>query len=142
MNIKKYIFAVIAAVIISIILNTVYYAVTAAGHTWAMTKAEPNLLLMMLNHVVFALLLAYIYPFGYQGGSPVSEGARFGVLMGLVMFVPTGLVVRAAWEVPITPYFLLDIVVAAVVTSLMGIAIGLIYGREIRASSSASTVSS
>lgn len=79
MNIKKYIFAVIAAVIISIILNTVYYAVTAAGHTWAMTKAEPNLLLMMLNHVVFALLLAYIYPFGYQGGSPVSEGARFGV---------------------------------------------------------------
>ncbi len=131
MNWTKFILAVVAAAVISILLNTVYYAITAEGHQWAMTKDEPNMALLTLNHFVFAALLAYIYPFGYQGGSPVAEGARFGALMGLVMFVPTGLIVRAAWDVPITPYFLLDIVIAAVVTALMGVAIALIYGRQL-----------
>ncbi len=130
MKITTYLLAALAATIISIILNTVYYTVTAEGHVWAMTKAEPNFLLLTLNHIIFALLLAYIYPIGYKGGSPVTEGFRFGVLMGLIMFVPTGLVVRAAWEVPITAYFFLDIIVAAVVTGLMGIAIGIIYSRQ------------
>ncbi|MEM7133084.1 MAG: hypothetical protein AAF702_42680 [Chloroflexota bacterium] len=131
MNWTKFALAVVVAAVISIVLNTVYYAVTAAGHTWEMTKEEPIMSLMLLNHFVFAALLAYMYPFGYQGRSPVLEGVRFGALMGLVMFVPTGLIVRAAWDVPITPYFLLDIVVAAVVTALMGVAIGLIYGRQL-----------
>ncbi|MEM7343310.1 MAG: hypothetical protein AAF485_03640 [Chloroflexota bacterium] len=130
MKLKPYSLAAIAATFISLILNTIYYTATAAGHVWAMTKAEPDFALLTLNHVVFALLLAYIYPIGYQGGSPVGEGFRFGVLMGLVMFVPTGLIVRAAWEVPITFYFLIDIVVAAVVTGLMGVAIGIIYNRQ------------
>ncbi|MEM7029054.1 MAG: hypothetical protein AAF629_05635 [Chloroflexota bacterium] len=130
MTIKKFTIAVVVAFIISNILNTIYYAVTAAGHVWEMTKAEPNYPLLMLNHLVFVLLLAYVYPIGYKGGSPIAEGARFGALMGLIMFVPTGLVVRAAWEVPITPYFLADIVFHTLATAIMGISIAFVYGRE------------
>lgn len=130
MNVRKFGLATLAAVVISVLLNTVYYAITAAGHEWAMTKTEPLWGLMMLNHIVFAGLLAYVYPIGYQGGAPLLEGVRFGALMGLIMFVPTGLVVRAAWEVPITPYFILDILMAAIISAVMGIAIASIYGRE------------
>ena len=127
---KKFVMALAAAFLISVVFNTIYYAVTAEGHTFVLTKAEPNFALIMLNHVVFALLLVYLFPIFYRDGSSIVEGAKFGALMGLVMFVPTGLVVRGAWDVPITPYFYLDIVMAAVITAIMGIAIGMIYGQK------------
>ena len=137
MKASKFILAVVVTVVISNILNIGYYGLTAAGHQWAMTKAQPDFSLLMLNHIIFALLLAYIYPIGYKGGSPVAEGARFGALMGLVMFVPTGLVVRGAWEVPITWYFPVDIVFHTLATAIMGIAIAYIYGSQAHSESTA-----
>jgi hypothetical protein len=42
------------------------------------------------------------------------------------MFLPIGLIVRAAWDVPVTIYFGTDIVVAIVVNAVMGSVIAVI----------------
>ncbi len=126
---KYFILAFLSATFVSILLNSIYYGVTAEQHLWEMTKETPDWGLMILNHLVYAGLLTYIFPFGYTGKSVWGEGARFGALMGMVMFVPTGLVVRAAWEVPMTPLFALDIAMAAIISAIMGCAIAAIYKR-------------
>lgn len=45
------------------------------------------------------MLVAVIYPVGYEGGVPWREGLRFGLLMGVLFTLPGGLViVDAAWH--------------------------------------------
>ena len=118
--------------VLSLVLNTAYYAVSAEGHIWEATRAEPLFELMTLNHVVFAVLLMAVYAMLKPSNRPLSRGFVYGVLMGLVMFVPTGLVVRAAWTVPITAFFAADIAFHAALTGLLGFVIALIL-REKRA---------
>ena len=44
------------------------------------------LLPLMFVGILFAMLVAsYLYAKGYEGGSGIQEGMRFGVLVGLVM---------------------------------------------------------
>jgi len=46
--------------------------------------AEPNMIFIILGVLILAALMAYMYPQGYKGGSPVKEGLRFGVVIGLL----------------------------------------------------------
>ncbi len=50
--------------------------------------AEPNMLFIILGVLILAALMAYIYPLGYKGGSPLKEGLRFGVVIGLLWILP------------------------------------------------------
>ncbi len=128
MKIGRFVGAVVAGTVLSTVANTLYYAVTAHAHTWAATRSEPLFGLMMLNHVVFALLLTAVYPMMRRRASAWRDGFTFGVLMGLIMFVPTGLVVRAAWTVPITAFFAADILFHALVTGGLGVVVATILG--------------
>lgn len=47
---------------------------------------------VVAGYVLLGLLMAYIFPLGFKGGKPINEGIRFGVLMGLVAFLPSQLV--------------------------------------------------
>jgi len=49
---------------------------------------EPNLLFIILGVLILAVLMAYMYPLGYKGGSPLKEGLRFGVVIGLLWILP------------------------------------------------------
>ncbi len=42
-----------------------------------------------LSEFALAFLLATIYPIGHKGKDPLGEGTRFGVLMGLLLFLPS-----------------------------------------------------
>ena len=55
-------------------------------------RADYDYLFIVLGYVVLALLMAYIYPLGYQSGPPEREGLRFGVLIGLLWVLPASLV--------------------------------------------------
>ena len=50
--------------------------------------AEPNMLFIILGVLILAVLMAYMYPLGYKGGSPLKEGLRFGVVIGLLWILP------------------------------------------------------
>src|SRR5579863_2258872 len=47
-------------------------------------RPEPLLGAMTLATAARAILFALIYPVGYKGGAPWREGARFGVMLGLL----------------------------------------------------------
>lgn len=49
-------------------------------------RAEPIIALGVGSMVVQGLVMALLYPRQYQGGHPVVEGLRFGLLMGLFLF--------------------------------------------------------
>ena len=65
------------------------------------------------------MLMAYLYPKGYSEGSPVGEGLKFGILIGLIWILPLGLILDAVWHL--------------VEEGAGGIVIGLVYGRNARA---------
>src|SRR5689334_17806848 len=108
---KSAIKSTLAVTVISAVSNSVYYAATAAMNHLAFTRPMPLLGLMLANHVVYALLMTYLYPRFARTGSN-GEAAWFGTVMGALMFIPTGLVVRSAWEVPADLVFLSNTVFA------------------------------
>jgi hypothetical protein len=50
------------------------------------TETQTAFLPLMLAGILFTMLVAaYLYAKGYEGGSGMQEGMRFGVLVGLLM---------------------------------------------------------
>ena len=74
------------------------------------------------------LILAYIYPKGYEGGAPAIEGLRFGVLMGLFSGIPFGIYFNLTFGIGFVPV-LIQILIYTLEVSTTGLFIGLAYGR-------------
>jgi len=75
-----------------------------------------------------ALIMAYIYPKGYEGGSPIVEGLRFGVLLGLFSGIPYGMYFSITYAIGFGPV-LAQILFYALEVATAGLLIGLVYGR-------------
>jgi hypothetical protein len=136
MDARKFTLAAIAYIIVT-------FAVAASWHLLLFkdlydqlaifTRKEPLIPLGIVSILMQALVLAYLYPSVYRGGSPVKEGLRFGLLIGILMasiavFAEAGkqnVSSLATWLVFETAYYLLQF-------GVLGVIIGLIYGRSIR----------
>lgn len=122
--------ATISAMIISMIGNTIYFTATHEYHAFEMTKSEPIMGMMILNHVVYAAMMTYLISrFVGKDDDVIKTGMWLGACLGVVMFVPSGLIVRSAWEVPITYFFALDIIFEILLSGLMGITVGWLYKK-------------
>jgi hypothetical protein len=60
----------------------------------AMTM-EPNMLFLTLSYLVVAWIMAFIFPYGYEGGSAVAEGFRFGLVIWALVSLGMGLGMQA-----------------------------------------------
>ncbi|MEO1225719.1 MAG: hypothetical protein AAFX92_15990 [Pseudomonadota bacterium] len=119
--------AIVAAFVISMAGNTAYYTATAEGHRLPFTSDEPLFALLVLSHLVMAIFtLAAIAWSSAARHVTWQTGALIGGFLGVVMFLPIGLIVRAAWDVPVTVYFGANIVVAVVINAAMGAVIAAI----------------
>lgn len=92
MNVKRLAMGAVAAWVVSIVLGYVVNEVLLAGLYGANAAAyRPEAELMANLPIGFGFTLVgmfvfgYIYVKGYEGGSGVVEGARFGALMGVVL---------------------------------------------------------
>jgi hypothetical protein len=95
----------------------------------AFTRPKPIIALGLLSMVLQAAVVAYLYPLFYRGGAPATEGAVFGLLLGV--FMGSNAVLAEAGKnqvgslrtwIPLEGvYYLLQFVV-------VGIVIGLVYG--------------
>lgn len=121
--------AALAGAAVSFFLDTAYYSLTWQMYVVDFARPEPLKELIFLQHLVYAGLMAYIFPMGYKGRHWVLEGARFGALMGLVMFVPIGLSIRAVWYVPLDFPFILAAVNAVVTGAATGVVIAQFHRR-------------
>lgn len=85
--------------------------------------------LMLIAYLVLALLMSYIYPRGYQGGRPVWEGLKFGILMGILWVFPHELAMAGAHEGESILYVFKNGAWHMVEQGIGGIIIGLIFGK-------------
>ena len=138
MNVKKLVLASLAGFIIMFLLSGLWYMVLMSDYYHAnfadVERAEPIFTSIVIGYLVLSFLLAYIYPFGYKGKSPLIEGLRFGLIMGLVIAIPSMLILYGVHTFPLTGT-LIDIIFTIVQISIGGIVIGYVYGSGAKAES-------
>ena len=76
--------------VVGYLLWSVIFAATWENMTDAPQTANPDMLLLTISFLLIAFAMAYIYPFGYEGGAPVMEGLRFGVITWFLVSLAVG----------------------------------------------------
>ena len=87
-----------------------------------------NMMGITLYYIVLAFMMAYIYPKGYAGGSPMPEGLRFGLMIGILVYISEAFHQFGAMNIALGPA-LAHGVWHVVEASAAGIVIGKIYGE-------------
>ncbi len=91
MDFKKFSMAVGGSFIVMLFLGLLWHRVILRSfyvEHFPAAFAEPNFIFAILGFLILAVLMAYLFPLGYKGGSPVKEGLRFGAIIGLLWFLP------------------------------------------------------
>jgi len=134
MSFKRWLLATIGAFIVLMAGDYVIHQlwlgdVYRAHPTWwrpaEQMAASVNLLLT--SELVLAMLLALVYTKGYQAGAGgIWQGFRFGVLIGLLLFLPSSLMDLFVYPYPVT--LVASWMAGGVVeVTLAGMVIGSIY---------------
>ena len=93
------------------------------------TRPRPIIPLGVLSMVLQAAIVAYLYPFFYRGGSPLVEGATFGLLLGVFMGSNAVLAEAGKNQVgSLRTWIALEGVYYLLQFTVVGLVIGLVYG--------------
>jgi len=129
MDFKKFSMAVGGSFIVMLFLGWLWHRVILGDFYMEHLKsplAEPNMLFIALGFLILAALMAYLYPLGYKGGSPLKEGLRFGVVIGLLWFLPINVIMIGVVDKP-GILVVVDGLWRLVEQGIGGIVIGYIY---------------
>ncbi len=132
MSVKKFILAGLAAFAVMAVLGGLWHKVLLGSFYEAHFKyiADADMVIVMIGLFLTGFLLSAIYPIGYKGGSPSSEGYRFGMLMGAVWIVPTAFVIFLGADLVTPVGILVDLPWHILIEEgLAGMVIGLVYGK-------------
>ena len=133
MNCKKLILATVLGFVVMFLISGLWYLIIMKGYYNEqfpeVFRQESKMIWIAIGYLVGAFLLALIYPIGYKGGAPMSEGLRFGILMGLFIALPMGLTLYGVYTIPLIPS-IINIVYQVVEKGIGGLFIGLVYGKS------------
>ena len=132
MSFKKFILAGLAAFAVLALLGGLWHKVLLGSfyNTHFKLLAGVDMVLVMIGFFLTGFLLSAIYPVGYKGGSPASEGYRFGMLMGAVWMVPTAFVIFLGADIATPVGILVDMPWHILIEEgIAGMVIGLVYGK-------------
>ena len=91
-------------------------------------RSSPIMWVIALAYVGVAAIMAYMYPKGYEGGSPVAEGFKFGAMIGFVWWFASQLVLYGAMETPFSLVYI-DGGWHIIEEGLAGIALAMVHRR-------------
>ena len=83
----------------------------------------------LVAYIILALIMSYIYPLGYKGKTPLWEGLKFGIIIGILWVFPHGLAMAGVHETSII-YEIKNMLYHIFEQGIGGIIIGFIYGRD------------
>jgi hypothetical protein len=132
MNLKKFILAGLAAFVVMALLGGLWHKVLLGSFYGEHFKyiADADMVMVMIGLFLTGFLLSAIYPVGYKGGSPASEGYRFGMLMGAVWMIPTAFIIFLGAGLVTPVGILVDMPWHILVEEgIAGLVIGLVYGK-------------
>ena len=96
MNGRKFLLRALVAFVVAFLLSCLWHVLLMVdfyeSNAGGAMRDPPLFWSIALGYMVVGLIMAYMYPKGYEGGSPVSEGLKFGALIGLLWWFPTNLV--------------------------------------------------
>ena len=145
MDSKKLIYAALAGFAVMFILSGIWYMVVMADYydeamagiyNASAILEEPNLLFIAIGYLIYAFVMAYMFPIGYKGGSVVTEGLKFGAIIGVLITIPMTFINMGLLSANAGPA-LIDAIYQIVEKAIGGIVIAKVYGAG--ASSSEST---
>ena len=130
---KKFLLAFASYPLISFPLAIVWHLVVFKDiydELGYISREEPIIAFGLLAMLVQAVVLAYLYPLFYRSGNPATEGLRYGMAMGAFLWASHVAAAAAKHEIaPLTTFFAIETLYLAIQFSLVGVAIGMIYGR-------------
>ncbi len=133
MNAKKMLQAWLAGFVVMYVISFIWYLLIIAAYSAeqfaAVNREVLSMTLITLGYLVLSFLMAYIYPIGFKGGTPLQEGLRFGVLLGLVVSIPTALIYSGVYNMPLVAS-LINAVYHTVEITCGATVMALIYGSE------------
>lgn len=128
-----------------LVLATLVYAIVSMihGYTWhfnffpevyaqlGIYNREPPIIpLGFSSMLIQGLILAYLYPRYFRGGKPVTEGIKFGLLMGLFLFSVSTLANGAKIQVSsMSTWLAIQSAFHLIQFTIAGAGIGLVYGK-------------
>ena len=106
---KKCVVAGLAAGVVILVVSQVVdflvtmafpgYSVLDLGGMRAVT--DPIMMLFFLHPFVLGLALAFLYPYLNLKGGPMAKGKKFGLMMWLVIVIPSAFMVFASMDYPL-----------------------------------------
>jgi len=139
MNVKKWFLAGLVGFVVMFVLSGLWYMLIMDAfyreQVGALMREQYNFIFIVLGYLVMAFLMSYIYPIGYKGDSPAKEGLRFGVLIGLLVWLSSNLILYGAHNITLSAT-LVDSGWHVVEEGIGGLVIALVYGTASTKSSS------
>jgi hypothetical protein len=136
MDTKKCIISWIASFIAMFVLAGLWHMLIMesfyTSNSYLPNRESPMMGYIALGYLLLAALMAHIYPKGYSGGSPVKEGLKFGVLIGLLWILPHTIVLYGVKNSGTRVLILVDAIWHLVEEGVGGIIIGAIYGKAFK----------
>lgn len=131
MEVRKLILATVLGLAVMMFLSGLWHGLAMrdfyATHSPTLREV-PLLRIIGLGYLLLGVLMAVIYPKGYEGGSPWLEGVRFGMFMGLLFTLPRGLVLYGSEGCHTGLVVVVDAAWHLVEQGGGGIAIALVHG--------------
>ena len=131
---KKSVLAAVIYIVISMALGMAWHFVIFKDmyHNLGIyNRAEPIIPLGLTSMVIQGIILAYLYPIFYRGGSPIGQGIKFGFIMGAYLFSISTLANAAKIQVSsMTTWLLIQTAFHGIQFLLAGMGIGLVYGKS------------
>ena len=131
---KKFILAAVLYVVVSMLHGFTWhfnFFPEVYAQLGIYNRAPPIIPLGLSSMIIQGLILAYLYPRFYQGGSPVKEGIKFGLIMGLFMFSVSTLANAAKMQVsPMSTWIAIQAAFHGIQFIVAGAGIGAIYGKS------------
>ncbi len=122
----------VAGTVTMMVLGGLFHTVLAGGYLASQLPESaqmPGPGLVILFVLPVTLIMAYLYPKGYEGGGPAAEGFRFGALIGLVMVIPLNVLFVGMFGVSAAASFV-DVPWHVVEQGATGAVIALVYGKS------------
>lgn len=134
---KPFIYAIVAYFVITMLVAYPWHMKLFHEKYLAMgafTRGEPIMPFGMLAVIVQAIVFAYFYPLYYRhrkGGPAWLRGIQCSLFLGLNVWTVMVLATAAKFKIaPVSHFIALGTLFQVIQFTLIGIAIGLIYGRS------------
>lgn len=128
MNMKKFVLATVVGGFGMWVLSGLWHNLIVPAFYSETGATHEGIGILLVAYLVLSLLMAYMYPLVYEGGRPIIEGLKFGMVIGVLWVFPHELAMAGAHGDSIS-YVFKNAAWHLVEQGVGGIIIGFVYGR-------------